>query len=1079
MLSFKVITSAGRAAHYFENTDDYYTKDGPKGQWEGKGSAALGLKGGVDSKQFKKLLEGYLPNGERVRKAAPKKQGNGKESKARLGIDFTFSAPKSVSMAALITGDKQLIRAHDEAVKAAVAMLEGKAVARQKVKGMSFRQHTGNLIVATFRHELSRAKDPQLHTHAVTMNLTQREDGQWVALTNDEMLKSVKTVGAYYRAALAERLTAMGYDIRTTRNGFELAEVSDQAIKLFSKRSKQIEDTLEKFFKTRKTASVALKQHVTMLTRPVKTDTDRAELVKEWTDLLAQANIKLKQPEFADIPMPEPGSNRPGPQPRSDDRAPDPDGRAPDPSKPDQADRHDAGRSGPGATGDAVPQSAEHPGPAPRRGVVFDGRPEGGSLDERAPGPRTGESDDAPLELGRAAPMAGPHLPLTDQEKARKAVDYAIEHLMERQGIFTQGEMLERAYNNALGAFDAIDAEIKNALKDGRLIAELPLYQSAKSFEREQIVKETVFQADKFREDDDDLKKLTRSTWVALTMAKTGKPQLEVEALVDRSILNGRLVQAEERYTTGEMLGAERQILRMEEEGRGKVAPIKLPEEIKAMFEGTTLNAGQQDAAALILSTKDQIVGIQGYAGVGKSHMLSEAVEAIKLEAMKKAQGEGYQVIGLAPYASQNAALAELGMKSQTLASFLMRPADQEQLGQKAIVFLDEASVVPANQMRDLITLIVEKEARLVLIGDRKQTQAVEAGKPFEQLQDNGMSVAHITEILRQQTPELKSAVVSAANGRIAEATRQLESRTVEIDDPDNRHQRIANDYTALPKHEREQTLLVAGTNDARRSINDRVRTGLGLHEGAEVETLNTVDMSRAEKKVASHYSPTQVLIFEGQKPAGLERATPYVVLSIDHKANMLTLRSPIGEIHQVDPAKHRAISVYSQEVVPLVPGDLIRITRNNNNIGLKNGDRLKVAAVDDGKVTLANGIELPRSERLHLQYGYATTVHSAQGLTANRVMIDADTASLTSNRAVFYVAISRPRHFLKIYTDDKSKLGSVMSREPKKYAALELRGADLEKKMLAAALQRQALAKAIKPVEAVVAKKTRQLTKV
>lgn len=1073
MLSFKVITSAGRAAHYFENTDDYYTKDGPKGQWEGKGSAALGLQGGVDSKQFKKLLEGELPNGERVRKAAPKKQGNGKESKARLGIDFTFSAPKSVSMAALITGDKQLIRAHDEAVKAAVAMLEAKAVARQKVKGMSFRQHTGNLIVATFRHELSRAKDPQLHTHAVTMNLTQREDGQWVALTNDEMLKSVKTVGAYYRAALAERLTAMGYDIRTTRNGFELAEVSDQAIKLFSKRSKQIEDTLEKFFKTRKTASVALKQHVTMLTRPVKTDTDRAELVKEWTDLLAQANIKLKQPEFADVPTAETRSGRQGSRPGSDERAPDSGG-------PGTAERQDASGTRLGTGSGAEEPAGEQKTPTGRRGMVFDAGATGRGGDDRSGSAPQLDADDGPQELGRAAPMAGPVVPLTDQQKAKKAVDYAIEHLMERQGIFTQGEMLERAYNNALGAFEAIDVEIQNALKDGRLIAELPLYQSAKSFEREQIVKETVFQADKFREDDDDLKKLTRSTWVALTMAKTGKTQLEVEALVDRSILNGRLVQAEERYTTGEMLGAERQILRMEEEGRGKVAPIKLAEEIKTMFSNSTLNPGQREAAALILSTKDQVVGIQGYAGVGKSHMLSEAVEAIKLEAMKMAQGEGYQVIGLAPYASQNAALAELGMKSQTLASFLMRPADQAQLGPKAIVFLDEASVVPANQMRDLITLIVDKEARLVLIGDRKQTQAVEAGKPFEQLQDNGMSVAHITEILRQQTPELKAAVVSAANGRIVEATRQLESRTVEIDNPADRHQRIADDYTALPEKEREQTLLVAGTNDARRSINDRVRTGLGLHEGAEVQTLNTVDMSRAEKKVASHYSPTQVLIFEGQKPGGgLERATPYVILSIDHKANMITLRSPLGEIHQVDPAKHRAISVYSQEVVPLVAGDLVRITRNNNNIGLKNGDRIKVVSVDDGTVKLANGVELSRSERLHLQYGYATTVHSAQGLTANRVMIDADTKSLTSNRAVFYVAISRPRHFLKIYTNDKAKLGEVMGREPKKYAALELRGPELEQKMLAAALQRQTLAQAIKPKTEGVAKKTRQLAKV
>ncbi|MEB4673145.1 AAA family ATPase, partial [Burkholderia contaminans] len=177
------------------------------------------------------------------------------------------------------------------------------------------------------------------------------------------------------------------------------------------------------------------------------------------------------------------------------------------------------------------------------------------------------------------------------------------------------------------------------------------------------------------------------------------------------------------------------------------------------MLAQSDLNAGQRDAAKLVLTTTNRIVGVQGYAGVGKSHMLSKSVEGIKAETAKRASESGYRVIGLAPYGSQNKALKELGMDSQTLASFLAKKPEPGLLGPNTIVFLDEASVVPAHQMEALMKRIEQHGARLVLLGDRKQTQAVEAGKPFEQLQDAGMQLAHITEIQRQKNATLKAAV--------------------------------------------------------------------------------------------------------------------------------------------------------------------------------------------------------------------------------------------------------------------------------------------------------------------------------
>ena len=149
-----------------------------------------------------------------------------KGSKDRKGIDFTFSAPKSVSIQALVKGDERIVAAHDAAVKKSLELMQGFAATRKKKGGLSFRERTGNLVAATFRHELSRAQDPQLHTHAIVMNLTRRSDGEWRALSNEDLLKNVKVVGAFYRATLAAELKALGFDLRETRKGgWELAHI--------------------------------------------------------------------------------------------------------------------------------------------------------------------------------------------------------------------------------------------------------------------------------------------------------------------------------------------------------------------------------------------------------------------------------------------------------------------------------------------------------------------------------------------------------------------------------------------------------------------------------------------------------------------------------------------------------------------------------------------------------------------------------------------------------------------------------------------------------------------------------------
>lgn len=1119
MLTFSFVKNSAQAATYYEETDDYYAKEGQRGEWDGNGAAALGLQGGVDREVFKELLEGRLPDGRQVRKRAPKSNG-GKKVSPRLGIDFTFSAPKSVSIVALVGDDRRVIEAHNEAVKDALKMMESKVVARQKVKGISFREHTNNLVIAKFQHDLSRDQDPQLHTHAIAMNLTQRQDQRWSAIANEEMLKGVKVVGAYYRAQLAERLQDMGYEVRRTRDGFEMASVSDAAIHMFSKRSRAIVGQLDAQGLTRDSATGGIKQTIAKNTRKRKDEGDRIALRKEWRDALAQAGI--------DIPMRQPVTPRaPGPASGSLDAGAAESGSAPNTSDNPSTDNSTSTRADQAEVAPAPPNLAQggsnsavhrtdEPAVTPRDGAQrprdaaqpAESRPgtaggtggdsvrpdqpntgttvppsQGGAgggsavrepdeqakLDAQRPRGVPEPAEQPPEQTnGAARPATTP--PATadsrgaaepDAKKvlaAREALDFAIDHLTERQGIFTESELLERAYLHALAGVSAIDGELVRAKAEGRLVPELPLYQTAKSFSREEQAKALDKQFDKFRHDN-DLHKLTRQSWISMLVNVEGYSQARAEKTVDNGIASGRLVATEERYTTAAMRERELRILWMEKLGRGTVVPIKTPEAVDAMLAETDLNAGQRQAAKLVLTTENRIVGVQGFAGVGKSHMLSKAVDAIKTETAKQATENGFKVIGLAPYGSQNKALKELGMESKTLALFLVKEPAPGELGPKTIIFLDEASVVPAHQMEILIQRVEQAGARLVLLGDRKQTQAVEAGKPFEQLQDAGMQLAHITEIQRQkENPILLAAVERAATDNVGGSLSLVAENTREIEEPLERYEAIAKEYAALSVDERNNTLIVVGTNDARRNINDLVRGKLGLPAGEHIAALESYDMSRAEHRHAYGYKEGVILVAESDGPHGLKRGEQYQVVKINDAQNTLELTNKESGIVTVNASTLTGVSTYRLADIELVKDDWIRVTRNDNKQGIFNGERHQVATVEADAVVLANGARLSRDNPIHAQHGYAQTVHSAQGLTTNRVLMDADTRSLTSNRSVYYVAISRARKYLSLYTDDKTRLTETMSREPKKYAALEIRDSQRESEVLTAAsmLRRQ-----------------------
>ncbi len=291
--SLSAIQSAGAAASYFKQVDDYYHgEEMAPSAWFGYGVQRLGLNGQPDSRSFQDLLSGKLPDGRQLGRI-----GKDGRIEHKPGWDLTFSAPKSVSIMGLVEGDERLIRAHEQAVHETLIWLEqAAAVTRVKERGGEAKiEATGNLAAATFRHSTNREAQPQLHTHAVILNMTQREDGQWRSLESRPLYRLQMEAGERYRAALAMHVRELGYQVEQTRvgesRGFDIQGVSRELIKRFSDRSEQVVAALAARGKTRETATAEEKDMAAVSSRKAKEAVDHAKLHAEWRRQAQDADL--------------------------------------------------------------------------------------------------------------------------------------------------------------------------------------------------------------------------------------------------------------------------------------------------------------------------------------------------------------------------------------------------------------------------------------------------------------------------------------------------------------------------------------------------------------------------------------------------------------------------------------------------------------------------------------------------------------------------------------------------------------------------------------------------------------------
>jgi len=568
--------------------------------------------------------------------------------------------------------------------------------------------------------------------------------------------------------------------------------------------------------------------------------------------------------------------------------------------------------------------------------------------------------------------------------------------------------------------------------KTQKAAQEAVTFARERSFEREAVTDERALFRDALRRGMGDTTYAQVRANIEARLA-TGEFQLVPGAKHD----------AARQFTTAETIQAEKEILRQMRQGQGCVEQIMpVQQAVAHTAQYPILNFSQRTAAEEILTSRDRIQGLQGSAGVGKTTTLQTIREA--------AEQRGMIVEGFAPTSRAAHQLRDAGINADTLQGFLAR--DKQPTPERHLYMVDESSLASTKQVRDFLAKL-DPGDRVIFIGDTRQHQGVEAGKPFEQLVDAGMKTARLDRIVRQKDPELLRAVEHLSRGEVAEGVALLEQqgRVTEIADPKKRIASIARNYADNPNN----TIIVSPDNASRREINQAVRAELQQRGIVESENYSMrvlasrSDMTGADRAWAARYGVGDVLHYQrGSKTLGIEQRSYARVVSTDPKSNLLTVEKTDGQQITYDPARLHGISAYREIEREFAVGDRLQFTAPNRELGVANRDLGTIEQIDEGgKMTVRmdggkdRTVTFDPAQMQHFDHGYAVTSHSAQGLTAERVLVNADTGVHPDllNSRFGYVSISRASHDAQIFTNDASTLAETLSRNVTKASALDL----------------------------------------
>lgn len=953
MMSCNFVTAA-QAESYFEHTKDYYTKNQTNfDRWHGTLAEAYGLKGELSKEQFDEVLKSIDEAGRK-----------------RAGLDCTFSAPKSVSLATAKDEQTRLdmIESHQAAVKKVIEKIEMEHLLTRS-NGKTF--NSRNAMVAEFMHTTARpteknnfVSDLDLHSHCIFLNKT-TADGKDLAqeFGNVNTKEMIKELGLTYRQELAKELQGKGYELEITdsRQGFfEIKGFDRETILEYSSRRQEILEAAQEhgitdmqkanqYSRNKKEAGAAEYEEILEQTKKDLFDSGKIKIERT----VSNANDKQRTH----------GDSRELQLHEAEER---------------QRSYRDFGES------ESLP--------------LFEGFEGKSSLQDL---PR----------FGVDAESKRPNLLLSQSVLNRLAKfqsDKVRSHFMQREEKRERIERIDRIAADTLKTLSKEKyaftiPEAKRRIMSAGVLEAITADEAKDAMERAGLVK---------------LGKIEHEGQKTKDVYVTTKENIDIEKAVLDRVQSGKGVITDKVLTIEESRAALERVERKanaEERAAGK-------------YEVKTREGEQGEAVHHILVSNDKYIAVDGLAGTGKTTMMErlkriadeqgikikgvcftgKAADGLqadsgiesttihsflnKLEGKKPPEPERTRAENLARAGKEVAADVFLAGDLRAEAKKALHRQDMElaykqeaekQGGIKQewdfsnvqkcqgreIWAVDEAGLVDMHLMNWLQKAAEATGAQVLLLGDPDQLPPVGAGEPMRMMEENGMATANLTNIFRQRDEELLKAVRESVQGDHLKTFEALEKKGdyKEVADKAERMKDIKAEMTAAPVNEYGKNLLLVSTNADRKAYNKAIR--------AEY-------VERGELEKGKSY---KITVHDGEKD--------------------------------------------KQENRNFAEKDRIIFTANDKRLGVMNGTMATIERINGNQITARtdgkDGKEVTFNMEKYnsIDHSYAVTNYKAQGMTVDKVVVDMSTKGAAQSRNALYVDISRAREKAVVYTDNKEKL--------------------------------------------------------
>ena len=861
MMSCSFVTAA-QAESYFEHTNEYYTKNQTNfDRWHGTLAEAYGLHGELSKEQFDKVLETINNAGRK-----------------RAGLDCTFSAPKSVSLATAKDEQTRLdmIESHQAAVKRAIDKIEMELL-QTRSNGKTF--NSRNAMVAEFLHTTARPTehnhfipDLDLHSHCVILNKT-TADGKDLAqefgkVNTKEMIKEL---GLTYRQELAKELQGKGYELEITdsRQGFfEIKGFDRHTIMEYSSRRKEI-------------LEAAQEHGITDMQKANKYSRNKKEAgAAEYEEILEQTKKDLF--DSGKIKIERTVSNA------NDKHRIDGDSR--------ELRLHEAEERQRGYRDSGESQGL----------TVFEGFEGKSSLQDL---PRFGLDDESKRPNLLLSQSVFNRLAKFQSDKVRSHF-VQCEEKRERLGRIDRiaADTL-KTLSKEKYAFTIPDA--KRRIMAAGVLEAVTADEAKAAMERAGLVK---------------LGKIEHEGQKTKDVYVTTKENIDIEKAVLDRVQNGKGVITDKVLTIEESRAALDRV-----ENKAKAAG-------KTDF---VISKGEQgEAVHHILVSNDKYVAVDGLAGTGKTTMLErlkwvadeqhidvkgicftgKAADGLQNESgiesttvhgflnklergdmNREAQAQGYARGRVRTLVSKaQADMINRKNVHQHEQKGIKQEWDFSQVrhlpkGQREIWAVDEAGLVDMHLMNQLQRAAEARGAQVLLLGDPDQLPPVGAGEPMRQMEEKGMATAHLYDIRRQKDAELLKAVRESVQGDHIKTFEALEAKGNyrEVQDKPARMNDIKAEMTAAPVDEYGKNLLLVSTNADRKAYNKAIRAEYvergELEKGKSYKiTVHDGEKDRQEKR---DFAPKDRIIFTANdKRLGVMNGTMATIERID--GNQITART-------------------------------------------------------------------------------------------------------------------------------------------------------------------------------------------